>query len=283
MRRFWMMGKIGGAIALVGVTLWSAGCAKPPVEPLPEFSSEVVLEAARARPIPDRLRARFTVKIHSEALDIAGTTGGGLVASRPGRNRVEIFGPMGGALLSVVSDGSALSVILAGPRKQLVSPDAERVVREATGGAAGLDDFFGLLVGDVPLDSATVAAVRTVEEGGHVFARIGLTGPGNTAFDVWLDPVQATPRRVQALDARGRSLLVATFDAFQSVGPAWLPTRVELYVPSVDLRVEARYRDWQVLDVAPEVFDTQPVPGLQVESLEDSLRSMLSKVRTQGG
>ena len=254
--------------------LWLAGCQHRP----PTVAATVdmdVLAAARARPVLDPVKARFTVKLRSKQLDIAGTTGGGIIADRPGSSRIELFGPMGGSLLAVVSDGRSISVTLPGARRQLVSDDAENVLREATGGVAGMDDVVAMLVGDLPFDNAPVRSQRVMPDD-PMRTEAVLDGPRGTAIEVQMERQYATPRQLIARNALGEPLIVARFDAFKEVrrdgASYWMPTEVDLWIPAVDLTVETRFKGWEPLAEAPAVFSVQPVPGMVVSPLEEAVR-----------
>ena len=257
------------------------GCAKGHVETSLAVPA-AVYERARARVIPDLLRARFNVKIRSKPLDIAGSTGGGLVIDRPGSARIDLFGPLGSPLLTVTSDGAGLSVLLIDKQRQLVATDAEAVLREATHGSAGLDDILAVLVGELPFEGAPLRSIEPVGDGtkpDEDGIRVLLEGPRGTTVVALIDPELGTPKRIEALDPKLGSLLVATYDRFESVGDVLLPTRVEVTVPSVDLTLEARYREWSVLSEPPKAFSVQAPAGYTTESLEVALRRVIEVAR----
>lgn len=266
------------ALVLVAVI----GCPRPDQRPpTPVESAAAVLEATRARPVPDPVKARFSVKLRSKPLDIAGSTGGGLVIDRPGRARLDLFGPLGGPLFTAASDGAGLSVLLVNERRQLVAVDAERVLRETTGGVAGLDDLLAVLVGDLPFDDAKVLQTELHGDGDgpeQDSVRVVFEGPNGSQVDVLLDAVLNTPRQLVAKSAEGEVLLSATYEGFTAVGDRHLPSRVELLVPSIDLTVDARFRDWEPLAEAPPVFSMDAPDSFTTESLEASVRKIVEEM-----
>lgn len=244
-------------------------------------SPEGVVAAARARPVPDPVRARFGIKLRSKPLDLAASTTGGLIVDRPGRGRVDLFGPMGAPVVTVGSDGVGLEVLLVGQKKDLVAADAEEVLRGTTGGVAGLDDLFAVLSGDPPFDDAPVRSVRDVAipddpNGAHQIVAT-LDGPKGTVVEVSLDPSTATPERLVAFDRKGTVLMSATYDPFEAVGDALMPTRVELYLPALDLTVEFKFRGWEVLATPPENLVPALPDGFTTESLEEAVRKLAEK------
>jgi hypothetical protein len=256
------------------------GC--PPKEPTePAVVPTTVVDLARARPVLEPAKVRFSVRIKSKPLDIAGQTNGGMIVDRPGMGRLELFGPLGGSLFTAASDGTMLSILLPSKQKFLVATDAEVVLRETTGGVAGIDDVLALLTGDLPFDEAPVTSITTVGDGSKDTdgARVVLQGPKNTVIEAILDPETATPKRLIARDAKGDTLLAAAYDKFEAVGDRMVPTRVEVFVPSIDLSVEAKYRNWEILEPVPDgVFALQAPPDFQTESLETAVRSAVDKM-----
>jgi len=252
------------------VLLLFVGCARRPalVTPPP---TEVA--AAHARPVPAQLQARFHFKVRSARLDLAGSTGGGLIVDRPGRGNLAIFGPLGAPLLTVQTDGVGLAVLTRQDRRHLLAEDAEEVLREVTGGVAGLDEILGLLVGVLPLEGSAVQSQRRVEQGG---VQVSLAGPNDTAVVALLDPATATLSSLQARDAAGEVVLTAVYAPFAALdddGPL-MPTEVSLTVPSLDLELNLRFKSWRALDEVPAVFALNPPPGFTTEPLMDALLSL---------
>lgn len=238
---------------------------------------QIVLDAARARPVPDPVRARLNVKIASKTLDIAASVGAGMVVDRPGRGRLDLLSPLGGALATVSSDGAGLSVLLTGKREQIVATDAELVLREATGGVAGVDDVLALLVGDLPFDEAPIAAITREGDPEHpesIRVKITLTGPEKSRVEAWLDASDATPRRLVATGQDGVEVLRADFDPFEDRDGTLWPTRLVLAVPSLTLDAEVRYKSFEVLAEAPAVFDVRAPEGWTIVPMEQATKSL---------
>jgi outer membrane biogenesis lipoprotein LolB len=259
--------------------LFVIGCSRslpaPPVE-----SRATVLEAARARPIPERLTGRFSFKVRSEVLDLAGSTGGAIVLDRPGRGHLAVLGPLGGPLMTVQTDGLGVAVALMRDRRHLVAVDAEQVLRETTGGVAGIDDLLGLMAGDVPLDDAEIREQQTLE-GGDL--RVVLSGPQGTSLVAVLDDATATPISLEALDAQGKVVLTAAYEAFepQGEGGPLLPTRVAMNVPLLELDLDVRYKTWTQPETVPEVFGLDTPEGFSSELLEHAVKGVAEELVRQ--
>lgn len=254
-------------LALAPLTV---GCG--PKKGLPAVASEpaeAVLAKSQAREIPSPVQARFQIKVRSKPLGIGGTTSGGLQVVRPGSARVEIFGPLGGSLVSLVSDGTAFAAWLPREQRHLFAPDADALVRDATRGAVGLDELLGLLVGDVPFDAAELRGLGVSETPGRV--RASFEGLDGVAVELDLDPVLLTPARLVARDREGVELLRVDYEGWLPLDTYLVPAKVDLTVPAVELYVSLRYSSWQRPDSLMS-YATEPPPGVASEDLLDALR-----------
>lgn len=257
--------------AAILVAPLALGCSskKKRVAPPITQAATTLLDQARAREVPSPVMARFSIKVRSKPLGLGGTTGGGLQVIRPGRGRIEIYGPLGGSLVSLISDGEAFSVFLPRDQRHLFAPDAEALVREATRGAVGLDDVLGLLVGDVPFGSADLRDVSILQD--QTAVRATFVGPNDVAVALDLDPLTLTPSRLVARDAAGAELLGVVYEGWLPLQEHLLPARVELTVPAVDLYIQLRYSTWKP---AEDLLDlsTAPPQGVVSEPLVEVIR-----------
>ncbi len=255
-------------VALVPLAV-ACGPKKRPPEQVFE-PAVAVLERAQAREVPSPVQARFQIKLRSKPLGVGGTTGGGLQVDRPGRARIEIFGPLGGSIVSLMADGTAFAAWFPKDRRHLLAPDAEALVRDATKGAIGLDELIGLLVGDVPFDAASLRGLGVVEQEGRV--RATFEGPGGVGVTLDLDPATLTPARLVATGADGAELLRVDYEGWLPFVDHLLPAKVDLTVPSYDLTLSLRYQGW----TRPEAMlpmDTAPPEGVISESLVEVIRA----------
>jgi hypothetical protein len=259
-----------GLFVMLALAPLVVGCAPKKVPPAPVAEpAEAVLAKAQARRVPSPVQARFQIKVRSKPLGIGGTTSGGLQVLRPGRARVEIFGPLGGSLVSLVSDGAGFAAWLPKDQRHLFAPDAEALVRDATRGAVGIDGLLGLLVGDVPFSAAELRGLGVDEAPGRVRARF--QGPDGVDVELDLDPVLLTPVRLVARDRAGVTLLQVDYEGWLPLDDHLLPAKVDLNVPSVELHVSLRYSTWKTPDALLS-YATEPPPGVASEDLLDALR-----------
>lgn len=247
------------------------GCARGMKPEVPTQEPAAVLDMARARPIPDPLQGKFTIKVRSERLDIAGSTNGVIIVDRPGKGHIAILGPLGGPLFTLSSDGVGVSVVLPRDSRHLLALDAETVLEQAAPGLAELDDLFGLLLGDIPVDEARVREVKKLDEERVL---VVLEGPDDTVIAVTLRSAVGTPEAIIVQRSTGERVLAATFATFTEVEGALMPSQVAVEVPSLDLRVDLAYRSWRLLDEVPPVFGLEAPPGFTTESLERAVQDM---------
>jgi hypothetical protein len=230
---------------------------------------ESVLEQARARPSPDPVQARYHLKVRSKPMDLAGSTGGALILDRPGQGHLAVLGPLGAPLMTLTSDGVGLAVDFVRDGRHLVGGDAESVVRDVTGGIVGIDDLFGILIGDIPLDDARIQSQSEREDG---TVQLVLQGPRKSTLMAILNAGSGTPVSLVAIGRTGRRLLVAEYEPFvPHDGDLWVPSVVHVEVPQLELTVDLRFKWWKTLDTVPDVFSLDAPAGVRTESLEEAM------------
>ena len=254
---------------LLGALVLGAGCRHtPPAPPLPEVEPAALAAAARERFVPEAQRASFGLAIEAPRLGLSTRASGALVVDRPDRFRLEVYAPIVGPRLYVVSDGMAVNLYAVAQKTWMGGPDAEAVLREATGGAAGLEDLVDLLTGRMPFEHAELIAVEPGEEEVHYT----FEGPEGTRAVVALDARQSTTRSVEAFDGSGRCVLRARYGSYRRKDRALVPEEVAITLPTAELEVVLSFRSWEALDAAPEAFSL-PIPeGAEVRDLVESIR-----------
>lgn len=260
-------------------TAFVLGCGKTLKPPQPAVDDAAALvEAARERATPARVRARFHVQVASTALDLAGSTGGGLVLDRPGRARMDLFGPLGSPVVQLAADGEAVQVLLLRQQLHYYALDAEEAVRGSTGGAVGLDTLLGVVVGDLPFDDAEARSWARLPEGG---VRLVLDGPEGSTVEAVVDPAWRAPERLEARGADGTVLLRAAYGGWQPLadGGVLVPDEVALYLPGLDLSLDLRFRRWEPLDEVGDVFHPEVPDGFVSVPLEAALAEMATDHR----
>lgn len=238
------------------------GCKRTPVASLVPSADQALLELATARPVPAALRSRFGFKLQSEAF--SGSTGGALVTDRPGNGHLAVLSPLGGALLTLHTDGQGLAVVDKRNRSHGYVPDAESTLRDATEGLAGLDEVLGLLVGDLPIDGLKVTERSRTPDGDLA---LGLAGPRQTTVALTLDDPLGTPVALSVTDRDGQVLLTADYGPFEvldaeAAEPTYMPSEVSVAMARFGVSIDVRFKRWHVLtgDV-PDVFGLDAPDG----------------------
>lgn len=266
----------GTRALVVGLMLAVVGCKKP-LPTGPTLEEDALVKLMRARDVPNISSARLSVKMHSKPLGIAAPPlAGGLVIERPNRAYIVVKDPIGSPVLTITTDGDSAAMMNSRDKEWIVAEDAAMSLGSATEGQISMDDVVSLLLGLVPVGQDMVKDRRESDEGVH----LDIEGPGGTSLDVLMDAVNATPRSVTVDDKDGRRLVNATYDPFSMVGESWMPTHLLLEVPSVELKVNVRYKTWKPLETAPDVFKLDPPKGFTVIPMDDYVTRMSAEQAT---
>lgn len=246
-----------------------AGCKKP-VNPASEpVTSEAFWETLASRSALDPARARMSVKIESPERG-SPPLGGGLVTERPGKVYFAVLHPLGGPLLTLTSDGSNIGLMNARGKSWAQVADADTQLSELTGGMFEMDDFVGLLLGEVPLDREAVREETVV---GEVF-QFQLETPGETSAQIQMDPATATPRRLVVWDKNGATVVDASYEPFADVDGYLMPTVLEVALPSQSMTLTLRYKRWSLSEggddsrfavALPDGFEELDLDGFLVD------------------
>lgn len=246
------------ASLFVVVALATTGCKKKTDTPsLPSLEEPELLSRLAGRPMPDPVRARFSIKMRSKPLGIAAPPlGGGLVVDRPGKAYLAIMNPVGGPVLSVATDGEAFVVLNNRDKQAFYEADAASALGDATAGTLALSDLVDVLVGLLPVTAEQITQRRRDGDA----TRLTFDRPEGVSLRTWVDPGTGEPRRVEVEDDKGKRLVDADYGPFADLDDgSRMPTRVTLFVPSVELTLDLKYKTWSGLDNPPDVF-TPSIP-----------------------
>lgn len=227
-----------------------------------------LMAAARARALPAALAGSYGIHIESPLLGIQGTTRGGLLVQEPNRFRLDVMSPFGTPLVYAVSDGVGFNIFVVNKNTLYATPDAEALLRDASGGAAGLADIVAVLVGRAPFAEREVIDVQD-GEGEFVYT---FAGPEGTRAELALDDADATTRRIAAYDAAGALALRAVYSEPLKIEGASLPGEVDVEVPALQLTVELSFKSWSPTEPGPEVFQAPAAAGAAAVDLGELLR-----------
>lgn len=250
------------------LTLVACGGRHAPPEP-PEDPAALAA-AARARVLPPVLKVGFSLGVDAPRLGVSGTAKGGLIAARPDRLRLDLLTPFGTSLGTAASDGQTLAVYLSTKNTLYEAANAETLLRELTGGAAGFADLCTLLVGGLPFEGAEVLDLYQ-DRGQTTWT---FAGPEGSRASLTLDDRRQVTTAVRAWDSAGREVLTADYTDYNKLDGTWLPDEVELTLPLQDIRLDLGFGRWEALPEAPPVF-TLPAPrGAERVDLSAWLKEM---------
>lgn len=231
------------------------GCPpRPPPVPIAPTDPMALLEYARTRPAPGPTAGSFSIRI--ETPETRAGASGSLVVSLPNTFRLEVRGPIGGPVLVVACDGTALNAWQAQNNTFFDGADVGERLAALTGGVADLGTVASLLLGRVP-DLGAPAAVAFTDAG---------------PLYVW---ESADHRRLLlGLDARTGRLV--SFEAVDADGQRWVtaavepdtfPERLQLAFPVKRIAVDLEFTRWIGVSPDPSVFSLTPPPGAAIAPL----------------
>lgn len=254
-----------GRLRALALACWVVGCSGHHGLPPAMEGQRTILEAGLARRAPARVHGKLSVKVRSDALGLAGSTGGALFLDRPGRGHLAVFGPLGGPLVTAQTEGTGLAVAFVSDRRHLVSADAAEILGRVTGDRLTLDQLLGLLEGELPFVESDVSDARLLEDGD---LELDLRVRG-ARVRVVLDDRGGLPLRVALLDKGDGELFSVDYGPFEPLegGTALLPTTVDVNVPLLGLDLDLKFRAWDAPDEVPEVFGLGPPDGYTTEPL----------------
>ena len=263
-------------MSLTLLTLLLTGClhrAPQPVGPLPPRAANAIelWGVALADPLPGPRRADVRVQLAN------GLSARGLLAvAPPDRLRLDVFGPIGGPVLVVVSDGTALRSWQADGNRWTEIPDADHeigrlmagvpeaagtssvaaVAPSSVGSAEGLETLVRLLLGYAP----RVAPTSGKPDGTIVWA-----GPRGSEMRARLDPGTARLAHVTAGPAAGAAPWLVIENTPGAL-PEALPARVVVTLPGrgpTTLTVGS----WAPFTPEDSMFAVRPPPGTAVQTV----------------
>ncbi len=245
-------------MSLSFLLLLLAGClhrAPKPEGPLPPRAANPVelWGIALSDALPGPRRADVRVQLAS-GLSARGV----LAVAPPDRLRLDVFGPIGGPVLMVVSDGTALRSWQAEGNRWTVFPDADTEMGAFLPGleAAGLDLLVRLLLGYAP----QVAPTSGTPDGVVAWA-----GPQGSEVRARLDPGTARLAEVIA----GRTGGAAPWLVLENTPgglPEALPARVVVTLPGRG-PTTLSIAGWTPFTPEDSVFAVAPPPGSTVRTV----------------
>lgn len=268
--------------SFVAAWLILSGCAKPvtPAAPVPAPIAQIVsrdtpeiaglLTALERRAPAARVRARFAIRMRSEPMRLAASTGGGVLLDRPGKGYLAILGPIGNPIVTLAADGVGVAMTDRTHDRFLLEPDAETGLQRLTNGALRLDDLWGVIVADLPVAGRTPAAVRRTGPLVDFDYAAGTDGVVRVTADLRTHLPHAL-----AILRGDEELGRVTWTEFAPAAGAPMPGKAIIEVHKVALRVELDFKTWEALDEAPEgLMTVTPPEGFEVLPFSEGFEQM---------
>lgn len=244
------------------VVVASFACRKPSALPSAFDGADPL--AALSAPLADPMRGRFSFKIASEPLGLKGSTGGAIIVDRPGRLHFAVLGPLGGALATAQTDGDRASIVIRRDAQHYWADAVEDEVRTWTDGQLGVDGVVGMFLGRVPMPDP--AEIESTDDGGLAYEERGLR--------VKLSGLPLLPEEVRIVESDGTERLTLRYTGFENTDAGLLPTGWSLSVPALELALDVKFKSFEAIETAPDVFGTEAPVGFSSAPWADVARAL---------
>jgi hypothetical protein len=234
-----------------------------PVGPLPPRAANAVelWSVALADPLPGPRRADVRVQL-ANGLSARGV----LAVAPPDRLRLDVFGPIGGPVLVVVSDGTALRSWQAEGNRWTVIPDADREIAAVMAGTHGVDAPSSVADGLETLVRVLLGyAPQVAPTSGSPNGAVAWAGPRGSEVRARLDPGTARLAHVSA-GVAGAAAPWMVIENTPGNLPEALPAQIIVTLPGrgpTTLSIEA----WSPFTPDAAAFALTPPPGSEVRTM----------------
>ena len=253
--------RVGWGLLLLAPLL--AACPKR-VDPLQVSNQQMDTRA----PVPHK--GSMSLNIVAPRWGVAGTTPATLVVQRPDGFYLQIRGPLGGVILETAAASDGFSVISPGKEFVLHDDDPDAALLELTRGALGLDGVLALLCARLP--EGAFDYQEQSRSAGQIL--LEATAPQGHRVSMTVDGRSGMLSAARLTSADGEVLLDIVYEGQLRDERVLWPETMALSVPPMEIKLRARYRKWQVLDGAGDLFHLSPPADFQVRSLQDTIEAL---------
>ncbi len=162
-----------------------------------------------------------------------------IVVERPDHLRIEMLSTFGVAL-QITADGGTLRAYHRGDKTFYSGRATAENLARFTRLALGVRDIADLLVGLPPQRDRRGPSGIAFDEELELW-RLSSPLAGGDTLDVWLDPEDFRPKRVEEISRDGARVYMASFADHQSVGGIAVPTEIRLVLPEQQATLTLRY------------------------------------------
>jgi outer membrane lipoprotein-sorting protein len=257
------MKRVAMVVALLPLV---AGCPKPAVRPYPPPSADELMAALRSR--AEHLKTlRMTAKVDHMA------NGGervrikvNMLLARGGKLRIEADSPLGGALATLVSDGTQFSLLDVRQNRFLTGPAKACNVARLIRLSIAPDDVVAVLMGGAPLDGKIKSSAWDPNNGGREVLTLSLPDGGEETIQLDGREKRWDVLRAERRDAAGKVLWRVTNDGFKDHGDVRLPDVEDVEEPPHGADAEIKLRSVEPnLEIKDELFRLSPPQGVPAE------------------
>lgn len=248
-------------IRVLAVFLWMTACVKTPQL----LGPEALLSAGQAREVPFAMRGVFKAKLTVRG-EILPSLPGAMILHRPDRFRIVFKAPIGGPVITLVSNGAGVAMHSHRNDLTILEPDAKGALADLMGEGTGLASLTNVLLAGLPLPQ--IVPVRTeTDESGTQFV---YSGPEGSELKVRLHP-GGELAKMESWDSKGGLLLSVSHESLVRVEGMRMPKVTVVEIPAQAFHLRLQFSDWSELAKIPAAFGLDVPPGVEVMDVETAL------------
>gem|GEM_PF-5724805 len=213
---------------------------------------------------PFALRGTYRLKIRGTGQVVPSLSGAILMVPFT-KFRTEVRGPVGGPMITGVSDGEAMGLYLASENLWVSSEDLSGDIDSLTSGIVAFEDLLSMSLGRLVTTGMTPSATGSTAEG--PWGRFD--GADGSAATMYLDPARGVVSSLHLADEHGDVRLVMTHTSHMMVDDIWFPEQTLYQLVGTELEVEFNYSAWDRLGSIPSAFGVSAPAGAEVITIRE--------------
>jgi len=232
------------------------------------LSPDALLAAGQSRKIPFAMRGKFSAKLTVRGESVPSLPGA-MILYQPDRFRIEMNAPIGGAVFTLVSNGSGVAMHLHRDKVTILEPEAQVFLSGFMGEGTGLKSLTRVLLGSLPLQDGV--PVRTeIDASGTRFV---YAGPKGSELKVSLHP-GGELARMESLDSEGVLLFSMEHESLTQVEGKGMPKVSVIEIPAQEVHLRLKFSGWSELAKIPAAFGLDVPAGVEVVDVKTALERM---------
>jgi hypothetical protein len=251
-------------IRVLILILLTAGCVKTPQL----LGPEALLSAGQARQIPFAMRGKFSAKLTARG-EAMPSLPGAMIVHRPDRFRIVLNAPIGGPVLTLVSNGTGAAMHLHRNKMTILEPDAQVALADLMGEGTGLASLTNVFLAGLPLPQAVPIRTETDEFG----TQFVYAGPVGSELKVRLHP-GGELAKMESWGSSGELLFSIAHESLVQIAGKGMPKVTVVEIPSQEVQLRLKFSDWSELAKIPKAFGLDVPPGMEVMDVKAALEFM---------